>query len=42
MFPPFLEGLLPEGYNLEALLRALKIDRNDHFSFASGKNWAAI
>lgn len=31
-FPPFLEGLLPEGYNLEALLRALKIDRNDHFS----------
>jgi serine/threonine-protein kinase HipA len=31
-FPPFLEGLLPEGYNLEALLRALKIDRYDHFS----------
>jgi serine/threonine-protein kinase HipA len=31
-FPPFLEGLLPEGYNLEALLRALKIDRQDHFS----------
>lgn len=30
--PPFLEGLLPEGYNLEALLRALKIDRHDHFS----------
>ena len=30
-FPPFLEGLLPEGYNLEALLRALKIDRNDIF-----------
>lgn len=30
--PPFLEGLLPEGYNLEALLRALKIDRQDHFS----------
>ena len=28
-FPPFLEGLLPEGYNLEALLRALKIDRKD-------------
>ena len=31
-FPPFLEGLLPEGYNLEALLRALKIDRQDLFS----------
>lgn len=31
-FPPFLEGLLPEGYNLEALLRARKIDRNDLFS----------
>ncbi len=31
-FPPFLEGLLPEGYNLEALLRALKIDRRDLFS----------
>ena len=30
-FPPFFEGLLPEGYNLEALLRALKIDRNDLF-----------
>jgi serine/threonine-protein kinase HipA len=32
IFPPFLEGLLPEGYNLEALLRALKIDRKDLFS----------
>ena len=31
-FPPFLEGLLPEGYNLEALLRALKIDRQDLLS----------
>ena len=30
-FPPFFEGLLPEGYNLEALLRAYKIDRNDLF-----------
>jgi serine/threonine-protein kinase HipA len=39
-FPPFLEGLLPEGYNLEALLRALKIDRHDHFSqlLAVGKD----
>ena len=32
IFPPFLEGLLPEGYNLEALLRARKIDRLDLFS----------
>ncbi|BBO91703.1 HipA N-terminal domain-containing protein [Desulfosarcina ovata] len=31
-FPPFLEGLLPEGYNLEALLRAMKIDRQDLLS----------
>lgn len=31
-FPPFFEGLLPEGYNLEALLRTNKIDRNDLFS----------
>ena len=40
IFPPFLEGLLPEGYNLEALLRALKIDRRDLFSqlLAVGKD----
>lgn len=25
-FPPFFEGLLPEGYNLEALLRIYKIE----------------
>jgi serine/threonine-protein kinase HipA len=31
-FPSFLEGLLPEGYNLEALLRARKFDRQDLFS----------
>jgi serine/threonine-protein kinase HipA len=31
-FPAFLEGLLPEGYNLEALLRIRKIDRQDLFS----------
>jgi len=30
-FPPFFEGLLPEGYNLEALLRVYKIDRKDFF-----------
>src|SRR5260370_42575004 len=28
-FPPFFEGLLPEGRQLEALLRTDKIDRND-------------
>jgi serine/threonine-protein kinase HipA len=31
-FPPFFEGLLPEGFQLEALLRNLKIDRSDLFS----------
>lgn len=28
-FPPFFDGLLPEGFQLEALLRLKKIDRND-------------
>jgi serine/threonine-protein kinase HipA len=32
VFPPFFEGLLPEGFNLEALLRKNKIDRKDLFS----------
>jgi serine/threonine-protein kinase HipA len=31
MFPPFFEGLLPEGVLLEALLRKYKIDTNDYF-----------
>ena len=31
-FPPFFEGLLPEGIMLEGLIRQLKIDRNDYFS----------
>lgn len=31
-FPPFFEGLLPEGIQLDALLRQSKIDRNDFFS----------
>jgi len=31
-FPPFFEGLLPEGVNLEMLLRTQKIDRDDPFS----------
>lgn len=30
-FPPFFEGLLPEGTMLEALLRKFKLDRNDYF-----------
>jgi len=30
-FPPFFEGLLPEGENLEALLKTMKIDRQDYF-----------
>ena len=30
-FPPVFEGLLPEGVQLEALLRKHKIDRNDCF-----------
>ncbi len=28
-FPPFFEGLLPEGMMLEGLLRHTKIDRSD-------------
>lgn len=31
-FPPFFEGLLPEGYQLEGLLKFGKVDRNDFFS----------
>ncbi|QTA81638.1 HipA kinase-like N-terminal domain-containing protein [Desulfonema limicola] len=31
-FPSFFEGLLPEGLQLESLLRIKKIDRNDLFS----------
>jgi serine/threonine-protein kinase HipA len=30
-FPPFFEGLLPEGVALEALLKEKKIDKNDFF-----------
>lgn len=30
-FPPFLEGLLPEGPQLESILRKHKIDRSDCF-----------
>jgi len=31
-FPPFFEGLLPEGIQLEGLLKIRKIDRSDYFS----------
>ena len=31
-FPPFFEGLLPEGFQLDGLLKIGKIDRNDLFS----------
>ncbi len=31
-FPPFFDGLLPEGIQLESLLRRRKIDKNDYFS----------
>lgn len=31
-FPSFFDGLLPEGFQLEGLLKFGKIDRNDLFS----------
>ena len=31
-FPPFFEGLLPEGVLLDGLLRIKKIDKEDYFS----------
>lgn len=31
-FPPFFDGLLPEGFQLEALLKRHKIDRRDYFT----------
>ena len=30
-FPPFFEGLLPEGDMLEAMLRKYKLDKSDYF-----------
>jgi serine/threonine-protein kinase HipA len=30
-FPPFFDGLLPEGMQLEGLLRFKKLDRHDYF-----------
>jgi serine/threonine-protein kinase HipA len=31
-FPPFFDGLLPEGIQLEGLLKQRKLDRNDYFA----------
>ena len=31
-FPPFFDGLLPEGMMLESLLKKSKLDRHDYFS----------
>ncbi|MBW8308264.1 MAG: HipA N-terminal domain-containing protein [Candidatus Paracaedibacteraceae bacterium] len=31
-FPPFFDGLLPEGIQLEALLRRCKIDQTDYMT----------
>jgi serine/threonine-protein kinase HipA len=31
-FPPYFEGVLPEGIMLEGLIRGLKIDKDDYFS----------
>lgn len=30
-FPPFFEGLLPEGHLLDGLLRKYKLDSSDYF-----------
>lgn len=30
-FPPFFEGLLPEGFLLDGLLRKYKLDSSDYF-----------
>lgn len=32
LFPSFFDGLLPEGPQLEGLLKQRKIDKNDYFS----------
>jgi serine/threonine-protein kinase HipA len=39
-FPPFFDGLLPEGIMLDSLLKRKKIDRDDHMSqlIAVGKD----
>jgi serine/threonine-protein kinase HipA len=32
MLPPFFDGILPEGFQLDGLLKYRKLDRNDLFS----------
>ncbi len=41
-FPPFFNGLLPEGVMLQVFLRISKIDKNEFFSqlIAKGNNLA--
>jgi len=43
-FPPFFDGLLPEGFQLDGLLKVGKIDRNDYFSqlLAVGEDMVGI
>jgi serine/threonine-protein kinase HipA len=31
-FPPFFDGLLPEGTQLDGLLKIMKVDKKDYFS----------
>lgn len=43
-FPPFFDGLLPEGIQLDILLKLRKIDKNDYFSqlIAVGDDMAGV
>jgi serine/threonine-protein kinase HipA len=43
-FPPFFDGLLPEGIQLEGLLKIRKIDRYDYLSqlFAVGEDLVGV
>ena len=43
-FPPFFEGLLPEGIQLDGLLKINKIDKNDFFSqlIAAGEDLIGV
>ena len=40
-FPPFFDGLLPEGIQLEGLLKKYKIDKYDYFQqlLATGQDF---
>ena len=43
-FPPFFDGLLPEGIQLDGLLKINKIDKNDFFSqlIAAGEDLIGV